>query len=189
MKQKAGDKLCIRQIEGQTSIFDNPVNFIEAKLDPTNRWIKIATLILWELVVEKYSKQFEGSKTGTPMKTVRIALGSHTIKEKYGLSDEEIIGYIKESPYLQWFVGMSEFSDRIPFDSSTMTWFRKRSTPEMIAEVNGYIICSKNNKDDDDTLPKKDDRKTDSEKIKKDNKRTLILDATCAPAEISLLQI
>ena len=66
---------------GQTSIFDNPINFIGAKLDPTNRWIQIASLIPWELVDKKYSKQFEGSKTGNPAKTARMALGSHIIKK------------------------------------------------------------------------------------------------------------
>ena len=174
---------------GQTSIFDNPINFIGAKLDPTNRWIQIASLIPWELVDKKYSKQFEGSKTGNPAKTARMALGSHIIKEKYGLSDEETVEHIKESPYLQWFIGMSEFSHKAPFDPSTMTWFRKRLTPEMMVEVNGYIIGNKKSKDDDNDRDinhssGKDDGETAGEEIKKDNKGTLILDATCAPADI-----
>ena len=135
---------------GQTSIFDKPIDFIGGKLDPTNRWIQIASLIPWELVNKKDSKPFEGSKTGNPAKTARMALGSRIIKEKYGLSDEETVEYIKESPYLQWFFGMSEFIHKAPFDPSTMTWFRKRLTPEMMVEVNGYIIGNKKNKDDDD---------------------------------------
>lgn len=100
---------------GQTSIFDNPINFIGAKLDPTNRWIQIASLIPWELVDKKYSKQSEGSKTGNPAQTTRMALGSHSIKEKHGLSDEGTVEHIKENPYLLRFVGMSEFSHKVNY--------------------------------------------------------------------------
>jgi transposase, IS5 family len=171
---------------GQTSLLEDSTNFSGVKLDPENRWIKMSELIPWDLIDEKYSKQFAGSKTGNPAKRARMALGSHIIKEKYGLSDEETVEHIKESPYLQWFIGMTAFRHKAPFDASTMTWFRKRLTAEMLSEVNGYVIGRKKKKDDDNEPPAGNGQGTKEEVAEGDvpKKGTLILDATCAPADI-----
>jgi transposase, IS5 family len=171
---------------GQTTLFDNSSNFIGAKLNPENRWVKMAALIPWDMLDEKYNEQFQNKKVGNTAKAARMALGAHIIKEKFGISDEETVEHIKESPYLQWFIGLPEFTDKAPFDASTMTWFRKRLTPEMIAEVNSYIIDGGKRKRDDDNHPGsgKSDPSTDAENPAKENKGTLILDATCAPADI-----
>jgi len=58
--------------------------------------------------------------------TVRMALGSFIIKEKLGLTDMETVEQIKESPYLQYFIGQESYEYKAPFDASTMTYFRKR---------------------------------------------------------------
>jgi len=164
------------------TLFDQPIAFVGAKLSPDNRWVKMAALIPWDLLDSKYSEQFGRNKTGYPAKAARMALGSHIIKEKFGLSDEETVEHIKESPYLQWFIGLPAFTDKAPFDASTMTWFRKRLTPEMLEEVNAYIIGSKKKDDDEDseTGPNSEHGAVEESK----NKGTLILDATCAPADI-----
>ena len=41
-------------------------------------------------------------------KPFRIALGALIIKEKLGISDRETIEQIREKPYLQYFLGMSD---------------------------------------------------------------------------------
>jgi hypothetical protein len=69
-----------------------------------------------------------------------MAIGSLIIKERLKLSDEETVAIILDSPYMQFFIGMHSFSDRAPFDTSTMTYFRKRLTPEILAEINQMII-------------------------------------------------
>ena len=61
----------------------------------------MASIIPWDLIDKKYSEQFKGSTAGNPAKAARMAFGSHIIKEKYGLSDDETVEHIKESPYLQ----------------------------------------------------------------------------------------
>lgn len=171
---------------GQMILFDQPIAFAGAKLNPENRWIKMADLIPWELLDQKYSEQFGSNKTGFPAKPARMALGSHIIKEKFGLSDEETVEHIKESPYLQWFIGLPAFTDKAPFEASTMTWFRKRLTPEMLSEVNAYIFVSKKKEDDEDprTGPDSGSGAEEKEPEEAQNKGTLILDATCAPADI-----
>jgi len=179
-----------KQSGGQTSIFDDPKNFIVADLDPENRWCKMASMIPWDLIDKKYSEQFKGSIVGNPAKASRMAFGAHIIKEKYGLSDDETVEHIKESPYLQWFIGMPKFSHKAPFDGSTMTWFRKRLTPEMLSEINAYIIGRQKIKDDhhdDDSGAGSDSNGEESgsdENTEVKSKGTLILDATCAPADI-----
>lgn len=171
---------------GQTSIFDDPINFIGARLNPENRWVKMSSLIPWDLLDEKYNAQFCNKKVGNPAKAARMALGSHIIKEKFGISDQETVEHIKESPYLQWFIGLSEFTDKAPFDSSTMTWFRKRLTPEMLAEINAYIIGIAPS-DNDDQGPGNSGISGNGEEREiqtEENKGTIILDATCAPSDI-----
>ena len=179
---KKWGKTMYRPTRGQMTLFDQPIAFVGAKLSPDNRWVKMAALIPWDLLDSKYSEQFGRNKTGYPAKAARMALGSHIIKEKFGLSDEETVEHIKESPYLQWFIGLPAFTDKAPFDASTMTWFRKRLTPEMLEEVNAYIIGSKKKDDDEDseTGPNSEHGAVEESK----NKGTLILDATCAPADI-----
>jgi hypothetical protein len=114
-----------------------------------------------------------------------MAIGSLIIKEKFGLSDIETVEMIAENPYMQYFIGIGSFSKKAPMESSLLTWFRKRISPEMLSEINDYIIGRKvieeKKKDPPDDPPKaggntgEDDDK---------NKGTLILDATCVPSDI-----
>ena len=103
-------------------------------------------------------------------KPLRLALGALIIQQEYGYSDEELTLQIQENPYLQYFCGYSCFDDsKPPFDASLMVHFRKRITPEVLAEINEMIIQeSQDDKDDDDD----------------NNSGTMIVDATCAPSQI-----
>lgn len=166
--------------KGQTSVFDNPVNFIGAKLSPQNRWVKMAEMIPWDLIDEKYSKNFKTLNVGNPAKAARMAVGALIIREKQKISDEETIEQIMENPYLQWFIGLTEFTDKAPFDKSSLTYFRKRVTPDMLSEVNDYITGRKS-KDKSDDDPKGGMGQT-SEAA--ENKGILIVDATRVPSGI-----
>lgn len=69
-----------------------------------------------------------------PALPVRVALGSLIIKERLGLSDRETTLQIMENPYLQFFIGFSEFKDdKEPFHHSLMTHFRNRLGPGSFA--------------------------------------------------------
>ena len=73
----------------------------------------------------------------------------------------------------------------MPFDTSTMTYFRKRLTPEILAEINALIVEANkddNNNHDDNASG---DTETPAENTPEPkNEGTLILDATCAPADV-----
>lgn len=89
---------------------------------------------------------------------------------------------IAETPYLQYFIGLPGYQEDAPFDASTLVLFRRRISAEMLVEVNEYLPA---HKDDDNSTPPFSENSDDNGALKEDtNKGTLILDATCAPANI-----
>jgi hypothetical protein len=171
----------------QISLFSDPALFIMGKgLNPENRWVKIAHMIPWDVMEKKYAACFKVKGNGRPAKPARQALASHLVKEKYSLSDEETVDMIRENPYLQYLLGKQNYEDKRPFDPSTMIWFRKRMTSEMIMELNEYIIAGSktNDNDDDDTDGGVGAGLGDGGGESTENQGTLIMDATCTPADI-----
>jgi len=152
------------------------------KLDGNNRWVKLRAMIPWHEFESMYSKKLAQSGMGAPALSIQIALGALIIKERLGTSDEETVEQIRENPYLQYFIGLTEFSNEITFDPSMFVHFRKRLDKDIVQQVNKRIFelagekqCSGNEDDNDNIKP-------DSEGS---NKGKLIIDATCAPADIA----
>ena len=89
------------------------------KLNPNNRWVALAELIPWEEFEEEYASQFAiESGQGAPAIKFRTALGALLIKEKLGITDEETVEQIRETPYLQYLIGMEGYLYESPFDPS-----------------------------------------------------------------------
>lgn len=168
----------------QVSLDENPNSFIGARLSPENRWVKLAQIIPWSRLEGRYHRTFANPKVGNPAKSCRMAIGSLIIKERMKLSDIETVELIRENPYMQFFIGLNNFTDHTPFDASTMTYFRKRLTPEILAEINALIVEASKDDDDHDDDAGGDAGKPDESKPEAKNEGTLILDATCAPADI-----
>ena len=146
------------------------------RLRSDNRWVMLAKLVPWNEFEEKYAQQFASSGLGAPAKPFRMALGALIIKEKCGYSDEETVEQLRENPYLQYFIGLNEYQDDAPFDPSMLVHFRKRLTEGMLREINDVIIArAKKDKDKHDNPPGKGPG---------GNQGQLILDASCAPADI-----
>ena len=112
------------------------------KLNPENRWIRLARLIPWEEIEKDFAPRCFISKSGRPAFAMRLALGALIIKEHCGYSDAECVGQIAENPYLQFFCGLKAFSIEPPFDSSSMTHFRKRFPAEVLADINERIVTA-----------------------------------------------
>jgi hypothetical protein len=105
------------------------------KLDPENRWVKIANLINWDKYEAEYAKQF-CEDNGAPATSFRMALGTLIIKQRTGNSDEETLQDIRETPYMQYLIGLTEYTTEAPFCSSSITNFRKYITQEMVCKIN-----------------------------------------------------
>lgn len=139
-----------------------------------NRWVKKAQMIPWAKIEKKYAELFPSS-TGNVAKPLQLALSACIIQQEYGYSDEEVTLQIQENPYLQYFCGYADFDDsKPPFDPSSLVHFRKRLTPEILAEINEMVIQEAKGWDKDD-----DDKPGDG-----GNSGTMIVDATCAPSNI-----
>jgi hypothetical protein len=170
------------------------------KLNRNNRWVKLAELIPWSDFEDAYAKNFKSPTKGEEALSVRVALGTLIIQTKLKLVDAEVPLQIMENPYLQYFLGYDCFEDdRQPFDSSLITHFRKRFTPEILMEINDRIVMeehkqaeAKKKQDDDDDNdhkggpkplePISENSQINFDDIPKQGK--LILDATCAPSDI-----
>ncbi|MCY0896764.1 MAG: transposase [Alicyclobacillaceae bacterium] len=112
-------------------------------MNEENRWVKLAELIPRELLEERYAKLFKPvSKGGQVAVSVRVALGSLTIRERLGASDRETVENITENTYHQYFIGLSGFQQSPPFNASLMTHFRKRLGADVLNEVNEWIIMA-----------------------------------------------
>jgi len=151
------------------------------KLRSDNRWVLLAEKIPWDLAESFYAEQFDSKGLGSPAKSARVALGALIIKERLGVSDEEAVEQIRENPYLQYFLGFHEYRDEAPFHPSMYVHFRKRFSLEQLNQLNEVISQSK---DAGKKREKKKDPPDNSGSPPGDNKGKLIVDATCAPADI-----
>ena len=148
-------------------------------MNPDNRWIKMADSIPWDEFEIKYAGLFP-SLTGNVAKPLRMALGALIIQTKFQYPDRELVEQITENPYLQYFIGLPGYQEEPPFDASTLVLFRKRITMDMIMEANEYILAKK----DDHDQPPSSGSSGNHHESETENKGTLTLDATCAPAHI-----
>lgn len=162
------------------------------KLNPKNRWCQLAAIIPWAAVEDKYRKNFT-RKNGQAAYSVRVALGALIIQSRKSLSDREVVEEISENPYLQYFLGFSGFVLDRPFDPSMMVHFRKRLGKDIINEINELIaVDSAKPKGTDDDDGSNDAggqgaRSMEGEEVPDPNVKksgTLLLDATCTPADI-----
>ena len=150
------------------------------RLSPDNRWVKMAELIPWSEFEAEYAKNFP-TEMGAPAKSFRMALGALIIKEKLGVSDRPRVEQIRENPYLQYFIGQSSYSNELAFDPSLLVHFRQRISPNLINKVNERMVEKIRS-----ITPVKPEKKKDSDaKNESANRGKLIIDATCAPADIT----
>ncbi len=119
-----------------------PENFelpFSGRLSPDNRWVIMANLIPWSEFESEYAEKFSETM-GAPAKPFRMALGALIIKEKLGISERETVEQIKENPYLQYFIGMSNYSNEAVFEASMMVYFRERIKMDFVKKINQKMV-------------------------------------------------
>jgi hypothetical protein len=145
------------------------------ELDPENRWVKMAHKVDWDKIEDQYCGLY-CPDNGARAKPVRLAICALLISSMEGLPDERLVLHIQENPYMQYFCGIKSFSKKMPFTPSLMVTFRKRFGDDVIREINEMLFAPEPNGDDDD------------DGNDKPNNGTLIMDTTCAPANITYPQ-
>lgn len=148
------------------------------ELDGENRWVILAEQIPWQKIEQQYCGIFS-TDDGCPAKSARMGFGALIIKERMGTTDRETVEQIRENPYLQYFLGCHEYNNEAPFHHSLMTHFRKRFSKETLAEINDMIVAKAMEQIPETSVTSSDDDDTAS------NNGKLIVDATCAPADIT----
>jgi hypothetical protein len=163
-----------RKADREQVTIDDFITPFGGKLLADNRWVKLAKEIPWNQIEDRYAENF--GKCGNVAIPLRVALGSLIIKEKCGFSDEDTVEHIGENNYMQYFLGLKEFKPGKPFVPSLMVEFRKRLNLEEIL----HII------DETDDVGKGTPGATGMGGAGEDeeNSGTLLIDATCAPADI-----
>lgn len=150
------------------------------KLRSNNRWIIMAQQIPWQDIEKTYGRQF-CDDNGSPAKSARIAIGALIIKERLATTDRETVEQIRENPYLQYFLGLSEYTDKELFHHSMMTHFRKRFDKDTLAQINQLIVDKAMGSDSNKADTSSDDKDNDEPS----NQGKLLLDATCTPADVA----
>lgn len=159
----------------------------EMKVQKDNRWVILADKLPWdELANIYYSSLNPGS--GAPAKDARLVVGALIIKHTLGLDDRETIEKIRENMYIQYFLGLCEYTYKDVFDRSLFTTLRYRMgedkfdamTCELIKLVDASKHGQNKNKSDEDAQEKSYDTiPKPSEDLPK-NQGKLLLDATVA---------
>lgn len=117
---------------------DKVLPAFSVQLSPNNPWFRMAQLIPWNEIESKFSATI-ASGNGQPAYSLRMVLGSLIIWDNYDLSDIETVEHIKENPYLQFFIGLNEYRDDPPLDSTVLAEFRKMISVEMLQEINNML--------------------------------------------------
>jgi len=174
--------------QNQLDIFNFKTEF-ESKLDPNNRWVKMAKLLDWDKFAMIYGENFSASM-GAKGVNARVVIGALIIKHIEAKDDRGTIDAIKENPYMQFFLGFDHFSSEPVFDPSLFVHIRKRLGNEDFDRMNQIIIAKALNlnpqKENSDFKDNDKDNNKDGENTsdKPKNKGKLQLDATIADAHI-----
>lgn len=163
-----------------------------ANLPKSNRWVRLGDLLPWSEIEKSYNLKLNNSTTGAGNKAARIIVGALIIKHKMCLSDRETIWTIQENPYMQYFLGLSEFTDEPIFDPSLFVTIRKRL---QIADLNAFteeLLGSQKENSRVDSQKHTDSGNDDDfndidgfkDELGREHKGDMKIDATCSDAEV-----
>lgn len=167
-------------------------------LSKSNRWVQLGDTLPWDEIELLYNHRLHNGKRGAGNKPARMIIGALLIKHKMNLSDEETIFAIQENPYMQYLVGLSEFTDKPIFDPTLFVTIRKRlgnndfndmSVSLLKIQVEkARIAAEEKAKDKDDSnsgsSPATDEDAEFTDSQGRLHKGSLKIDATCADAEV-----
>ena len=163
-------------------------------LNKSNRWVQLGDTLPWNEIEKLYNKRLNNGKRGAGNKPARMIIGALVIKHKMNLSDEETILAIQENPYMQYFVGLSEFTDKPIFDSSLFVTIRKRlgtsdfndmGVSLLTLQVEQAKIASKaEDEDQSGNEGSSAPNPTFTDSQGRHHQGALKIDATCADAEV-----
>jgi hypothetical protein len=152
----------------------------QASLLADNRWVTLSKVVPWDKFASVYISMMNVG-FGRPGISPRIVLGALIIKHIEKLDDRGVIATIQENPYMQFFLGLKEFTPHPVFDPSLFVEIRKRADHKIFDSLNVELIKLVSEKED-----KKHNRKgTDKNNNTPINKGKMQADATVADQYIT----
>lgn len=152
----------------------------QARLSAENRWVKLSQVVPWDEFASAYMTMMNNG-FGRPGVSPRIVLGALIIKHLESLDDRGVIQAIQENIYMQYFVGLKEFTIDPVFDPSLFVEIRKRVGYELFDTLSTDLIRSVSEKKDSKHNKKK--KKDDGDEP--ENKGKMQADATVADQYIT----
>ena len=162
-------------------------------LPKSNRWVRMGDELPWDEIERYYNSRLNNRYMGAGNKPARMVVGALIVKHKMNLSDEETILAIQENPYMQYMLGLSEYTEAPVFDPSLFVTIRKRL---QINDLNGFTDAllklsirkadsSRNDKEDSgDNREDSGDSDTFIDSSGTLHKGSMKIDATCCDAEV-----
>ena len=134
--------------DGQLDIY-TLIHPLEDMLDAENRWVVRAKAMPRETLEARIAPKLYSTR-GAPAKPLRMMLGAMIIGDFLRVSDAETVRQIQENPYLQFFIGLQEFTHEAVFAPLSLTLFRKRLTPEIEREIRQIMTAAETNKTEEE---------------------------------------
>ncbi len=113
----------------------------QLSLDVNNRWVILAGKIPWDKLASIYHKTLS-SDQGAPAIDARIVIGAFVVKHKMKLDDRETIECIRENMYVQYFLGLSNYTTQDVFDRSLFTTLRYRLGADKFDQMSASLIST-----------------------------------------------
>lgn len=167
---------------------DDFLDNLGKKLNVNNRWVRLAHQIPWDDFAKVYAKSLSDD-FGRPSKDARLVIGAMIIKQMKRLPDEEVIPEIQENPYLQYFIGLKEFTHEPVFDPSLFVTLRNRLGQADFDSLSQTFIdrvnsMEKSTSELSKTYKSDKDDANPSDKNPLTHRGQLIIDAVVAPQDI-----
>lgn len=95
----------------------------------------------WDKLAWIYHKTLS-SDQGAPSIDARIVIGAFVVKHKMKLDDRETIECIRENMYVQYFLGLSNYTSEDVFDRSLFTTLRYRLGADKFDQMSASLIAT-----------------------------------------------
>ena len=95
----------------------------------------------WDKLASIYHKTLS-SDQGAPAIDARIVIGAFVVKHKMKLDDRETIECIRENMYVQYFLGLSNYTTQDVFDRSLFTTLRYRLGADKFDQMSARLIST-----------------------------------------------
>ena len=120
----------------------------QVRMDKGNRWIKLGESLPWDAMASIYYRSMSADM-GAPATDARVVIGAMIIKHKLKLDDRETIETIRENMYLQYFLGLQEYTYEPVFDRSLFTTLRYRLGADKFDAMTRQIILKSEGKEEE----------------------------------------